>query len=67
MLPWSGFWERNYFVQLWPSLQAVVTNNFVRGGVSGLGLVNLLAGVFELLPVFLVRDHVDPTQTQARP
>ncbi len=55
VLPWSGFWERNYFVQLWPALYGVVTNNFVRGAVSGLGLVNLLAGVFELLPVFQAR------------
>jgi hypothetical protein len=67
VLPWSAFWERNYFVALWPPLEVLVTNNFVRGAVSGLGLVNLLAGVFELLPVFVVRDHGDPTQTRAHP
>jgi hypothetical protein len=33
-----------------------MTNNFVRGAVSGLGFLNLLAGFFELAPVFAVRE-----------
>jgi hypothetical protein len=56
VLPWSAFWERNYFVYLWPFLRPVVVNNFVRGGISGLGVVNVLAGFAELLPVFAVRE-----------
>jgi hypothetical protein len=48
VLPWSRFWERNYFAIGWPGIYAVITNNFVRGGVSGLGLVNLVAGFAEL-------------------
>jgi hypothetical protein len=28
----------------------VLTNDFVRGAVSGLGLLNLAAGVAEILP-----------------
>ncbi len=57
VLPWSTFWERNYFVFIWPFLRRVVTNDFVRGGVSGLGVVNLVAGFSELVPIFAVRDH----------
>ncbi len=49
VLPWSSFWERNYFALGWPGIHAVITNNFVRGGVSGLGLVNLAAGFAELV------------------
>jgi hypothetical protein len=56
VLPWSGFWERNYFALLWPDLQALLTNNFVRGGVSGLGVLNLAAGLAELAPVFSTRE-----------
>jgi hypothetical protein len=56
VLPWSAFWERNYFASLWPALQPLLTNNFVRGGVSGLGVLNLLAGVAELAPVFTPRE-----------
>jgi hypothetical protein len=55
VLPWSGFWERNYFAYAWPELRTLMTNNFVRGAVSGLGVLNLLAGFFELAPVFAVR------------
>lgn len=59
VLPWSGFWERNYFVQAWPAFGAIVMNNFVRGAISGLGLVNLVAGFAELAPVFAVRGRRD--------
>ena len=48
VLPWSGFWEHNYFVVEWPPLEPLVTNNFVRGAVTGLGLVNLYAGFADL-------------------
>lgn len=59
VLPWSPFWERNYFAQTWPSLRAFITNNFVRGGISGLGFVNLVAGFAELVPLFAARDPQD--------
>jgi hypothetical protein len=55
VLPWSGFWEKNYFASAWPPLQAFLTNNFVRGAVTGLGLVNLCAGFAELARVFAAR------------
>jgi hypothetical protein len=48
VLPWSAFWARNYFVEAWPLLQPLVTNNFVRGGVTGLGLVNLVSAFAEI-------------------
>jgi hypothetical protein len=48
LIPWSVLWERNYFVVLLPGLQDLVTNNFVRGAVSGLGLINLWAGLADL-------------------
>lgn len=59
VLPWSGFWERNYFAETWPNLRAIVTNNFVRGAISGLGVVNLVAGFLELSLVFAARERPD--------
>lgn len=56
VLPWSTFWERNYFVYAWPALRPVLMNHFVRGAVTGLGFVNLFAGFAELAPVFAVRE-----------
>lgn len=55
VVPWSGFWERNYLAHLVPGLGAVAGNFFVRGAVSGLGLVNVAAGLSELLSVFSAR------------
>ena len=54
-VPWSAFWERNYFTHLVPAVGAVVGNPFVRGAVSGLGVINVIAGVAELLSLFSSR------------
>jgi hypothetical protein len=59
IVPWSMYWERNYFVALVPMLQVVVTNYFFRGAVSGLGLVNLAAAVFELRSLLAARRSGD--------
>lgn len=48
IMPWTTYWEQNYFVQSLPLLKTFITNDFVRGAVSGLGLVNLLAGLGEI-------------------
>jgi len=34
-----------------------VTNNFVRGGVSGLGVVNLVAGFADLAKALTARER----------
>jgi hypothetical protein len=48
LIPWSTFWERNYFVEWSPVAEAVLTSNYVRGAISGLGLVNIAAALVEL-------------------
>jgi hypothetical protein len=48
VVPWSIYWERNYFGDLLPLLHAIMTNDFFRGAVSGLGIVNLAAAASEL-------------------
>jgi hypothetical protein len=57
VLPWSAFWEHNYFVLEWPVLEPIVSNNFVRGAVTGLGLVNLYAGFADLAHIFAAREQ----------
>ncbi|MDP2321844.1 MAG: hypothetical protein Q8O42_21200 [Acidobacteriota bacterium] len=48
LIPWSTFWERNYFVEWSPALEAVLTSNYLRGAISGLGLVNIAVALVEL-------------------
>jgi hypothetical protein len=55
LVPWSAFWERNYFVGIFPALLQVLRNNYLRGAVSGLGIVNLLMGFHDLSDVLMAR------------
>lgn len=48
IVPWSAYWERNYFAQLSPLVEAIVVNNYVRGAVTGLGAVNVVAALVDL-------------------
>ena len=66
IVPWSIYWDRNYFAESIPLLHAVVTNNFVRGAVTGLGLVNLAISGVELLKLFAARRLQDPIVTIGR-
>ena len=61
VVPWSVFWDRNYFAESLPSIRVFITNNFVRGAVSGLGLVNIFAGLGEIVSILLARNMGRPT------
>jgi hypothetical protein len=55
------FWDRNFFFASFPSALPVVRNTFVRGAVSGIGVVTVLAGVAELAAAFAARRPADRT------
>jgi hypothetical protein len=59
-VPWSQFWERNYFADLMPAIQVVTLNYYFRGAVSGLGLVNLWIALTDLAAVVQQRGEADP-------
>ena len=66
LAPWSAYWERNYFAESVPLLHAIVTNNFARGAVTGLGLVNLGAAIGELASMFGARRADESMVTVGR-
>src|SRR4030081_1423712 len=41
-LPWSGYWEQNYFLSHFPSLMPIVLHPSFRGIVSGVGVLDIL-------------------------
>jgi hypothetical protein len=49
LVPWSGIWVRNYFLELYPPLQAILLAPAVRGAVTGLGVANIYMGLKEVL------------------
>ena len=59
LVPWSPFWERNYFVTAFPTIHAIIRNHYVRGAVSGLGVVNLLMGFHELASLLMARRRME--------
>jgi hypothetical protein len=49
LAPWSVFWEQNVFVELFPLFGRGICLPAIRGAVSGIGLVSLCAGLWELV------------------
>jgi len=47
-VPWSTLWEHNVILGYSFTLHRFLLNNFVRGAVSGLGVVDLALGLSEL-------------------
>ena len=45
--PWTVYWDRNIFVEMYPMFEPIVLAVSVRGAVSGLGVVNLVAAIVE--------------------
>ena len=44
-LPWSNFWEQNYFLSHFPSLIRILLHPSVRGLVSGLGVLDIFVAL----------------------
>jgi hypothetical protein len=42
LVPWSDMWDINYFLYQYPGLGLIMKNPYLRGAVSGLGLMNVL-------------------------
>jgi len=49
LLPWTLLWDNNFFVSMFPEWSRFWLNSYVRGAVSGLGLVNLWIAISESL------------------
>jgi len=57
ILPWvpSPSWNENYLLMLaadkahWPWLAVVIKSGYARGAVTGIGLLNILLGAWEII------------------
>ena len=47
VLPWTRLWSDNTLLAGFPAMKEFFSSNFVRGLVSGLGLVDIWMGVAE--------------------
>ena len=55
--PWSVLWDRNFFSSITPPWRQYWDNAYLRGAVSGLGLVNVYISLVE---IFRLRRFLRP-------
>jgi len=48
IFPWTDWWSGNFFSNLFPQMEPLWDNMYVRGAVSGLGVVNLYISFVEI-------------------
>jgi hypothetical protein len=46
-VPWTTLWDANYLLQPFPHVRAFVLSGYLRGTVTGLGLVNIVLAIDE--------------------
>ena len=49
IVPWTRFWSANPLIQSHLAVTAAAINPFVRGAVSGFGLMHLLIGINDII------------------
>lgn len=62
ILPWSVFWDRNLVLQWSGALYEFTRDGYVRGAVSGIGLVNLWTGIVEVIDAWRTASDDDRAQ-----
>ncbi len=56
--PWTTFWDGNYLMESQPFVQLMFKTSFMRGGVSGIGVINIWAGAVDLIALWKYRQHL---------
>jgi hypothetical protein len=46
--PWTEYWERNFFSHIVPEWHRFWDNSYVKGAVSGLGVLNVYISLLEI-------------------
>jgi hypothetical protein len=64
--PWTASWQHNYFGAMLPVLSRVMANEFVRGGVSGVGVITAFGGLCELIAALSRRSAVQQSSAPTR-
>ena len=44
-LPWSDYWEKNFFLSQYPLLRSIVLHPSFRGIISGIGILDILLAI----------------------
>jgi hypothetical protein len=55
VLPWSVFWDRNLLLEWSPLVYDFTRSAYLRGAISGLGIINFGVGCAEVFDVCVGR------------
>ena len=58
LIPWLGYWDHNFFLDMYPGLIPYLLHHSVRGAVTGLGALDIL------LAGSMLRGHADSVATR---
>lgn len=58
--PWTSFWNENVFIDAAPVIHDLLESPFLRGAVSGIGVITTLAGLAELATAVVTRFREQP-------
>lgn len=47
VLPWNHVWTDNALIAGFPTIRAIASNNFVRGMITGIGMLDIWIGIWE--------------------
>jgi hypothetical protein len=59
-LPWQRIWDNNYLLHLCPQVQPLIANPFFKGAILGLGIVNILMGIHQIVHFKETRNDIFP-------
>jgi hypothetical protein len=49
VLPWTRLWSENPLLAAWPAVHHILNLNFVRGMISGVGMIDVWMGILDAL------------------
>jgi hypothetical protein len=47
LLPWTRLWAENPLLAAWPAVRVVLNLNFIRGMISGIGVLDIWMGAYD--------------------
>jgi hypothetical protein len=57
IVPWSAFWDQNALLEAIPAVYRWTRSEFIRGAISGVGVLNIGAGFAELVAAWAGRHR----------
>jgi hypothetical protein len=65
IVPWTASWQHNYFGVMFPTVGDWMTNQYVRGAITGIGVITGVAGLRDLSSFMWARRPAPGSQERS--